>query len=482
VLRRTVCRLVPHALAALALLATVSPARADPALLDRLEQLRATDDLDGMAKRRFVRALVVYSKTFYFIDRGRERGIAAEGIKQFERHLNARLKRTKANQMIHVIAVPVARDELIPWLLDGRGDVAVANLTITPARSEQVEFSVPFSRGASEILVTGPGVEAPSSLDGLSGDEVVVRHSSSYYEGLLRLNASLAARGFRPMILTPADERLEDEDLLEMVNAGLIPRIVMDDYKAQLWSKVFPKVRMHRHLALSTQGSIAWAFRKNSPKLEAAVNSFVRKAKSGTALYNDAYQRYFVSTQWVKPATSQKELAKFRNTVNVFRKYGQRYGFDPLLLTAQGYQESGLDQSKRSQAGAVGVMQVMPATGEIMQVGDITQLEPNVHAGVKYLRQVVDVHFDDPGIDPLNRALFGFAAYNAGPTRVGQLRRTAAKRGLDPNQWFNHVERVAAQKIGRETVQYVANIYKYYIAYTRVDAHRRERELLTAAP
>jgi membrane-bound lytic murein transglycosylase MltF len=465
-----------------ALLAHAHGVQAESALIDTFHDLRATDDLDGMAKRRFVRALVVYSKTFYFIDRGRERGLAAEGIRQFELHLNQRLKRTRPNQRIHVVAVPVTRDQLIPWLLEGKGDVAMVNLTITPSRQERVDFSLPFYSNASEILVTASDVPAPLTLDALGGEEVVVRRSSSYYESLLRLNATLAARGLKPVIVTPADERLEDEDLLEMVNARLIPRVVIDDYKAKFWSQIFPSLRVYPGLAVSRGAEIAWAFRKDSPKLKAAVDGFVRKARPGTALYNDAYRRYFVSTRWVKSATSGQELEKFRATVDVFRKYAQAYDFDYLLLTAQGYQESGLDQGKRSAVGAVGVMQVMPATGKEMRVGDISKLDANVHAGVKYMRELVDVHFSDLGVDPLNRTLFAIAAYNCGPTRVSQLRKNAAKRGLDPNQWFNHVERVAAERIGRETVDYVANIYKYYIAYTRVEAQRQERAQLSAAP
>jgi membrane-bound lytic murein transglycosylase MltF len=453
-------------------------ARADPALLEPFEELRYADDLDGLKRRRLIRALVVYSKTFYFIDRGRERGMVAEGIQRLEQYLNARLKLTRPHQQIHVVAVPVSRDQLIPWLLEGRGDIAAANLTITPGREAQVDFSRAFYSQASEVVVAAKDVAPAQSLEDLSGQEVVVRASSSYYESLEALNRSLSERGLAPVQLTAADERLEDEDLLEMVNAGLIPRIVMDDYKARLWAKVFPAVRIHLQAPLSTHGRIAWAIRKDSPKLKAALDGFVRSNRTGSAAFNDAYQRYFRSTRWVKGATSREELAKFESTVDVFRKYGERYRFDYLLLAAQGYQESGLNQTKVSPVGAVGIMQVMPDTGEAMRVGDISKLDANVHAGTKYLRQLVDVHFAEPQIDELNRALFAFAAYNAGPTRVNQLRRAAARRGLDPNRWFFNVERIASERIGRETVEYVANIFKYYYAYLRVEQQRRVRDEL----
>ena len=134
-------------------------------------------------------------------------------------------------------------------------------------------------------------------------------------------------------------------------------------------------------------------------------------------------------------------------------------------MAALGYQESQLDQSKRSHVGAIGIMQVMPATAKQMRIGNIDQLEPNIHAGVKYVRHLIDTYFNDASVDELNRTLFAFASYNAGPARIRSLRQEAKRQGLNPNIWFNNVERIVAQRIGRETVQYVSNIYKYYIAY-----------------
>jgi membrane-bound lytic murein transglycosylase MltF len=79
-------------------------------------------------------------------------------------------------------------------------------------------------------------------------------------------------------------------------------------------------------------------------------------------------------------------------------------------------------------------------------------------------------------MDPVDKMLFAFASYNAGPAKISQLRKEAKQAGLDPNVWFNHVERVAAKRIGRETVQYVSNIYKYYVAYRLLEEERQERE------
>jgi membrane-bound lytic murein transglycosylase MltF len=149
---------------------------------------------------------------------------------------------------------------------------------------------------------------------------------------------------------------------------------------------------------------------------------------------------------------------------------------DTLLMAAQGYQESRLNQQAKSPVGAVGIMQVMPATGKELNVGDIHQIEPNIHAGVKYVRFMMDKYYAKEPMDALNKGLFTFASYNAGPGRIAQLRKIAKERGLDPNVWFNNVELIAAEKIGRETVTYVSHIYKYYLAYQLVLEQQEERE------
>jgi membrane-bound lytic murein transglycosylase MltF len=442
--------------------------------LRRVEQ-KWRGDLDGMVKRRMIRALVGYSRTFYFIDRGAPHGTSYDTLTAFEAFLNRKLKRRHLK--VHVVFVPVSRDQLMPALLQGRGDIAAANLTITPAREALVDFSNPFWTGISELLVTGPSARRIRGVEDLSGRKILVRASSSYYEHLLRLNRRFEQEGRDRIEIELAPEHLEDEDLLEMVNAGLIPYVIVDSHKAHFWAKIFKHIKVRDDIAVNRGGRIAWAFRHRSPELKAAVNEFVRHARKGTLFGNTTFAKYLESTKWVGNATSSDEMARFERTVALFKKYAARYDFDWLMLAAQGYQESRLNQKRRSPSGAIGVMQVMPATGRAMNVGDIRKLEPNIHAGVKYMRKMLDDYFDGAKMDSLNRNLFAFAAYNAGPTRIASLRRLAAKRGLDPNVWFGSVERIAAEKIGRETVQYVSNIYKYYVAYrlARVEREQRER-------
>lgn len=448
----------------------------NPELKILLHSNRMLGDFDEMGQYRRIRALVTYSKTFYFLDRGRQYGLSYERLKEFEKFINKKFK-TK-NLKFHVIFIPVSRDALIPSLLNGLGDIAVANLTITTQRQKKIDFSDPFLTNVKELLVTGPSAPVIKCLDDLAGKEILVRRSSSYYESLAQLNTSFKTAGKPLMKLHPADETLEDEDLLEMVNAGLFPMIVMDSHKALFWKQIFNDITVHPDIAVRTGGEIAWAFRKNSPELKALVNEFVKKHRKGTMLGNVLFRRYLKNTKYVKNALSQKELEKYKSMINLFKKYSGEYGFNYLMISAQAYQESGLDQSKRSPSGAVGVMQLLPTTAKDPKINipDIQKLENNIHAGTKYLRFIIDRYYKNEPMNDLNKLLFAFASYNAGPSKINEVRRKAGAMGLSPNVWFYNVEIAAAKFIGRETVQYVSNIYKYYISYQLVHLQSEKKQ------
>jgi membrane-bound lytic murein transglycosylase MltF len=429
----------------------------------RVANLPWTGDLDGMLERRVIRVLVVPSKTRYFVEEGRQRGVTYEALKEFEDVLNR--KQENGHVKVLVVFIPTSNDQLIPGLLEGRGDIAASSLTITAGRQEQVDFSAPSMTDVSEIAVTGPSSPPLATLDDLAGKEVFVRRSSSFWEHLEDLNRRFASEGKKPVILEAAPEELGNEDLLEMVNAGLVDITIADDFLAELWAQVLPDLKLHPDVAISSGGQIAWMIRKDSPLLKTELDQFVKTHGRGTAFGNTVLKRYLGSTQFVKNAASDEEAEKFRNLVELFRKYSGEYDMDYLLMIAQGYQESRLDHSARSHVGAIGVMQIMPATGAELKVGDITELEANVHGGVKYMRWMIEHYYKDEPMTDLNKALFAFASYNAGPGRMRQLRKEATARGLDPNVWFNNVELVAADKIGSETVTYVSNIFKYAVAY-----------------
>ena len=438
-----------------------------------------TDDFDALVKRRAIRVAVTFNRTHYFIDKGQERGLTYESLKLFENDLNADLK--TGNLKVHVVIVPMPRDQLYAALASGKVDMVAAMVTVTPEREKLVAFSDPTRTNVSEVVVTGPGAPPITTVDDLAGQEVFVRKNSIYDESLARLNADLKARGKPAVIVTVAPDVLEDDDVLEMVNAGLAPITVVDDYLAEFWSQVFPDITVHREVSVRSGGSLAVAFRKENPRLREVVNTWLKKHGQGDGFRNVVERRYLQSVKYAKNAAADAERQKLQSVVELFKKYGAQYKVDYLLMAAQGYQESTLDHNVRSPVGAIGVMQVMPPTGKELNVGDITEIEPNIHAGVKYMRFMMDQYFKDEPMDDLNKGLMTFAAYNAGPGRLRQLRRETAKRGLDPNVWFGNVERVASERIGRETVTYVSNIYKYYITYRLLTDQLERRAAAKAA-
>ena len=437
-----------------------------------------TGDLDQMISRRVIRVGVTYNRTFYFADHGVQRGAAYEYGKAFEDYLNEKHK--TGNLKISVVFMPMPRNDLAAALLEGRVDLVVAQVPVRPEFEKLVDFTSATRTNVSEVVVTGPGGPAIVSVDDLSGQEVFARKDSSVHASLLALNERLKASGKPPAQFVEVPANLEDDDLLEMVNAGLIPTVVVHGYMAEFWKKIFTDITVHDTVTLRTGASLAVPIRKNSPLLKAELNAFLKTHGLGTAFGNMMEKRYLVSTKFAKNAASEAERKKFLAMVEMFQRHSEQYDMDYLLMAAQGYQESQLNQDAKSHVGAIGVMQVMPATGKDMNVGDITEIDANIHAGVKYMRWVVDQYFKDEPMDKLNKGLFAFASYNAGPGRIRQLRREAAKRGLDPNLWFGNVEQIASERIGRETVTYVSNIYKYYVAYRLISEERARREAAKA--
>jgi membrane-bound lytic murein transglycosylase MltF len=425
-----------------------------------------TGDFDGMVKSRHLRVLVPYSRSLYFNDKGRERGLVADLVRDFERYINQKHKKQLGNRPITVYIVPTTRDELLKDVADGFGDIAAGNLTVTEARQKLVDFVAPADqKPVSELVLTGPRSPAIATADDLAGKTVHVRKASSYYESLVALNDRLKQEGKPAVNLTLVPDALEDEDMMEMLNTGLLEAIVVDDWKAKMWAQVLPKIKVNTQAVVRDGGLRGWAIRKDSPKLAAELSDFWVKFVKKQNLHLVRMAQYYKRIKQIKDPTGSAEWKRFEETLLLFKKYGEQYAFDPLMLAAQGYQESQLDQNAKSHVGAIGVMQVMPATGAELKVGDITVTEPNIHAGTKYMDQLMTKYFPDAEFSDANRSLFAFASYNAGPGRISQMRKLAEKRGLDPNKWFNNVEIVTAEKVGIETTTYVRNIYKYYAAY-----------------
>jgi membrane-bound lytic murein transglycosylase MltF len=426
---------------------------------------RRTGDLDEMAKNRNIRALVLLNPIGFFYDKGHPQGVAYEAMEEFQKFANQKLKTGKLQ--VKVTFLPMRVDQVEAALTEGVGDIIAYGIVVTPEREQRVAFSTPIATDVSQIIVTGRNFGAVSSLADLGGKEVYVNPLSTYYTNLQKANENLQKAGKTPIVIKVADKNLMDDDLVQMVNAGLIPATVTTKQKAALWSQVLTSIQPHPDLAIATGGQLAWVMRKNNPQLKQLVDEFVASHAVGTSFGNTLVRRYLQNTKWVKDSTSSEEMKKFQTNLALFQKYSGEYDFDYLMIAAQGYQESLLDQSRRNPSGAVGIMQVIPkyAAASPINIPNVSTADGNIHAGVKMLRDIDDRYFNDPKIDQLNKTLFVFASYNAGPNRIARLRKEAPDMGLDPNVWFNNVELVAAKDIGQETVTYVSNIYKYYIAY-----------------
>jgi len=422
-------------------------------------------DFSGMVERRIVRVVVPYGGYQFYYESGLPRGAVYELLRRFEDEINRDLERR--NVRVYVAVIPVSREQLLPALLEGHADLVAGDLTMTAARRQVVDFSRPVLKNVSEVIVAGPNADGITTLDDLAGREIHVRRSSSYFEHLERLADDFSARGIEPPVILPLDELLETEDILELLDTGIIDLTVLDQYKAEFWAGVFANISVRDDLVVNTGGQIGWAMRKNSPELAAIVDDFLREYGRGTLVGNDTYNRYLASAERVRCAERGYNSERLTEFVGYFRNYGERYDFDWLMLAAQGLQESQLQQDRKSPAGAVGVMQIKPSTAADRNVGidDVSTAEDNIHAGAKYMRFIADRYYADERIDDLNQWLFSLAAYNAGPAKINRYRNEARREGRDPNLWFDNVEIVAARRIGRETVTYVSNIFKYYVSY-----------------
>jgi membrane-bound lytic murein transglycosylase MltF len=428
---------------------------------------RHTGDLDAMVKAGTIRALVLYSHSSFFYVNGKPEGIYYEALRDFEHFVNQKLH--TGNQHVQVTFIPVRPDQLESYLIEGVGDLIAYPVTVTPEREQKVSFSLPLETGVEQILVTGKDFGPVSSLQDLGGKKVYVNSITTYYGNLEKINDSFRKQGKPTILIQSTGKNLMDEDLLEMVNAGILPATVTITQRAKLWASVFHDITPHPDIVIADEGNLAWAMRKNNPKLKALVDEWVKTHAAGTSFGNTLIRRYVQSNKWVTNPTSKEEIKKFNELANFFKTYSSQYGFDYLMVMAQAYQESMLDQAARH-GGAVGIMQVKPSTAAAppISIPNVMTAENNIHAGVKVLREIAEKYFSDPKIDAQNRLLFTFAAYNAGPNRIADLRKEAPAQGLDPDKWFGNVELLVSEKVGQTTVQYVSNIYKYYVAYKLV--------------
>ena len=432
-------------------------------------------DFDEILRRRNIRVLVPFNRTIFFIDKGNEYGVAADLGKELEKWINKKYKFGLLS--FHVVFIPKPHDQLITALLEGEGDLIAGPFVVSPQRKDLIDFTTPWIQDVKSVLVSNTEAPIIDKMEGLSGQKIIIKKSSIYSDYLSQVNKRFSEQGINPIEPFYADENIDLEDLLEAVNAQLLPYTICHDKIARIWSKIFTKLKINDNIVFSNNESAAWAIRKNSPLLMNVINEFIQTHAAGTMYGNQILNKYFSETKFIRNSLESSEVKKFSSLVDIFKKYGAKYGLDYLMLAAQGYQESQLDQAKKSPRGAVGVMQLLPYVAATKPIGIINidkDVDANIKAGAIYLNYLKENYLDEPEINDINKTLMALSAYNAGPGNLNEFRKIARDQGLNPNVWFNNVEYGAARKVGQETVQYVSNIYKYYLAYKLIAEHESQ--------
>ena len=119
-------------------------------------------------------------------------------------------------------------------------------------------------------------------------------------------------------------------------------------------------------------------------------------------------QHYLKNTEWVKTLDFEEGNGQVPRLVAIFQKYAHLYDFDYLMLAAQGYQESMLNQAAQEseRCGGDHAGYAEDAAASPINIPDVTTSQSNIEAGAKMLRNIADTYFNDPKIAPLNRTLF----------------------------------------------------------------------------
>jgi membrane-bound lytic murein transglycosylase F len=433
-------------------------------------------DLDGIKKRKVLRVLTRNNGVTYYLHRGVQLGFDYELVKKMAKDLGVRLE----------VVVPPKASDLIGWLNDGRGDIIAAAWTITDKRAAQIAFSTPYLH-VDELLVGKQGAAGnPATLAEIKGKTIAVRKGSSYAATLASLQAEHG-----PFTVTEVPANVETETLLAQVAAGEVALTVCDShilaveqaYRPELVQLV--KLTQAPDGALDARGkprdearSIAFGMRKDAPELQAFVNRWVKKNYRGLE-YNVIKNKYFKNARRAAEQGAAREQEKDRISPydDLIKKYAAQYQLDWRLMAAQAYQESRFNPQAKSWVGALGLFQVMPATGKEMGFVNLKDPEIGTHAGIKYMHRMIDAF--EPTLPLKQRVRFALASYNAGRGHVIDARRLARQKGWDPDRWFDNVEKAMlllkerkyARKArhgycrGDEPVQYVSKIQSRYDAY-----------------
>jgi membrane-bound lytic murein transglycosylase F len=434
--------------------------------LKKQSQLVYKNDLSGIKNRQVLRVLTRNNAATYFVWRGQFLGFEYELMKRFA-----------DSQGLHLeMVVPNRWGDLIPTLTSGGGDLIAASMTVTEERKKQgIAFSRPYNLVTEELVGRSDGPKF-TDVNDLRGRTVVVRRTSSYWTTLQKLRDK--GIDFR---IEEAPDSMETEEIISRVASGEYDLTVADSHILSvelIWrSDIKPVLKLNGPVAHG------WAVRENDQQLLAALNAFLDKEYK-KRFYNVVYDKYFQNTNRIKDHVASHQEHSEKGNISPYdaqvQKYAEEYGFDWALIVAQMYQESRFDPKAESWAGAQGLMQILPTTGDLFGVDDLHGVDTSIQTGVRYLAWLHQRF--EPELTVQDRMWFTLGSYNAGLGHVRDARILARKMGWNPDRWFNNVERAMlllsrrsfyqlathGYARGKETVDYVREIRDRYNAYIRL--------------
>lgn len=430
--------------------------------------MAASRDLASIRSSGELRVLVNQSRNSSGQVKGQAIGIEYQRLRAFEQYLN----RTAGDgRRLSLKIIPKAKDQLLAALLRGEGDLVAPGELLSKPPGSQLRASAPLRRDVPLIIVSRQADRRYQSLEQMSGRSLALPRGSVAAESLRLLNQNLIEQKRSPVVLEWGDASLAVEDVLEMVQAGIFSMTAVELPIAERWAKVMPRLRLERHLQLAGEGDMHWYLRRDATMLGASVDRFIKGYRE-PADQDVALQRVYRRLYRVQYPLGRVERQRLEKVRPVLQRHAQQQGFDWLLLAALAFKESTLNPAARGASGATGLMQVTPGAARSVGVSDIASLDGNVRAASKYLAMIRRNFFNSSQLDERERLAFVLAGYNMGPQRVQSLRAEARRRGLNPNQWYFQVERVAMEQMGMGVVSYVNSVNKYHLAY------QRERYLL----
>ncbi|MDD1966844.1 transglycosylase SLT domain-containing protein [Pseudomonas putida] len=438
-------------------LADATQHTAGPPVVIKKSQVR---DLSAIRSSKVLRVLVNQSRNSSGEVQGEAIGVEYRRLQAFEKYLNGH---ARDGQKVSLKLIPKAKDQLLAALQRGEGDLVAPGELLDASAAKYVDPTNAVVSGVPLVLVGVRGERSFKRPEQLSGRTLMLTSGSAANQAVVQLNQKLALHKLAPVKVEWVDPSLAVEDVLEMVQAGIYHLTVVEQPIAERWAKVMPKLRVDRSVALSN-GDMQWFVRKDAVMLHATVDRFLETWQA-PANQDVAFQKAYKDLYRVHYPLAREDRQRLEKLRPTLQRHADAQKMDWLDLAALAFKESQLNPGAKGGSGATGLLQITPSAAQRVGVGNIRDVDGNVQAASKYLAMIRRKFFSSPRINERERMAFTLAAYNLGPERVQAMRTQAKRQGLNPNQWFFQVERVAMEQVGMGVVSYVNSVNKYYLAY-----------------